>query len=79
MLDFCIKDKYVTFGIYKNIAREKILYLVCGILETSFGRGLLKTEGCHIGVNHYLGSRMSTCYSWLCDNGLNCTPVIGIQ
>lgn len=39
MLDFCINDKYVTFGIYKNIAREKIPYLVNAKLETLIAKG----------------------------------------
>ena len=75
MLHLCIHYKDVTLGINKDVARNKIPYLVGIVGVSSLCSCLLKSQCSHIGVNHHLGGRMGVGYSWLNNNRLYSTAI----
>ena len=74
-LYLCIDYENITFVIDKYIAWDQIPDFILIASESTFFIGLFKSQGSHIGNNHYLCSRMSICYSWLHNNRLNGTSV----
>jgi len=75
MPNLSINHKDVALGIDKDIARNKIPYFIRSIRETPFLGVFLKTESCHIGVNHHLSGWMSISNSWLNNNWLDGTTI----
>ena len=75
MLNLCINHKDVAILVNQHVARDKVPYLVDVVGIASFCRSLLKTQRCHIGINHYLGSRMGISDSWLDNNRLDGTTI----
>ena len=75
MLHLSINHKDVTLGIDKDIARNKIPYLVDIVGVSALYACLLKSKCSHIGVNHHLGGWMGIGHSWLNNNWLDGTAI----
>ena len=74
-LYLCIDYENITFVIDKYIAWDQIPYFILVTPESPFFIGLFKSQCSHIGVKHYLSSRMGISNSWLYYNRLNGTSV----